>query len=39
MSPFAGWGEAVAWERIADLHREAERERLVQRVREGAHAP
>lgn len=31
----AGWTEAMARERIADLHREAERERLARQVRRG----
>jgi hypothetical protein len=37
--PFAGWTEVVVGERIADLHRQAERQRLARRVREGRARP
>lgn len=39
MHPFAGWTEVVVGERIADLHRQAERQRLARRAREGRARP
>ena len=39
MGPFLGWANAMVWDRIADLHREAERERLARRVVEGRARP
>jgi hypothetical protein len=30
-----GWADALVWDRVAELHREAERDRLAQQVRKG----
>jgi hypothetical protein len=39
MSPFAAWADVLVGERIADLHQQAERQRLARRVREGRARP